>query len=64
MFQFQVPFFAQVGARYVAKDLSIYEIRVVEGGFVLVQDITKITPYGDHPRIWISIGTLSTLEKV
>lgn len=41
---------------------DIYRVRMVEGGFVLVENLNTHTQYGDYQRMWMSLGTLAAMQ--
>ncbi len=57
------PFSIRAGDHF-QDTCALYRVRVVEGGFALVENLNELSPYFDHPRQWMSLGTLAAMRLV
>lgn len=58
------PFGIEPGDCFKSYTGAVYRVRVIEGGFALVEDLNASTTYNDHPRKWMSLGTLAAMQSV
>ena len=59
------PFSIRPGDFFLGNADAAYMVRVIEGGFALVEDLNAaMTVYFDHPRKWVSLGTLAAMQHV
>jgi len=58
------PFHIMQGDCFKSDTGAVYRVRVIEGGFALVEDLNASTVYFDHPRKWVSLGALTALKPV
>lgn len=58
------PFSIRPGDFFLGNADAAYMVRVIEGGFALVEDLNASTTYNDHPRKWMSLGTLAAMQSV